>query len=45
MRDIPVGPIASAELGTIDGWSEVSVKASMHMGQNYITNRFQEYSY
>ena len=37
MRNIPLGPTASKELGTIDGWSEVSVKATMHMGQNYIT--------
>ena len=45
LRNIPVGPITSKELGTIDGWSEVSVKSIEHMGQNYITNRFQEYSY
>ena len=41
LRGLPLGPLLG---GTPDGYQEVGVKQSLHMVQNYIENRFQEYA-
>ena len=42
LRSVPLGP--AHENGILDGLQEVGVKQSLHMAQNYLEDRFQEYA-